>query len=407
MYRPHTLAVGKPDLFDGFVPVLDEVAAPVAQRQRVVVAQVLLVHHLEPDVLGLGDDAARAGELPVGEDVAVDEPACRRPSPVLGPGDAVVEQQCAVAHLGLEEAEVRRIVLYANVFGQPDGGDRVEAALPDVAVVGVTYLGQIGEALFGDRLLRPGGLLLGQRDADGLHPVPRGVAHHAAPAAPDVEQPVAFLEPQLLEHQPVLVLLRLFQRGVGVSVARAGVRHRRAEHPFVERVGNVVVMVDGFGVTGATVPQPFCDSPPARQRLLRRRCDRLEVLDADGANDVGKHPGRWPLEVHLLGERLEQLVRIAGVHAVRFDVAGDVRAGQPQLAGCGGQVGGATRGTQIEPDRGVFWPGSAAVVRGELQRHPPRGEDLQDLGQREFPVRRSQGGLCMSSSPLHRFRIKV
>jgi hypothetical protein len=37
--------------------VLDEIAAPVAQSQRVVVAQVLLMHDFEADVLRLGDDA--------------------------------------------------------------------------------------------------------------------------------------------------------------------------------------------------------------------------------------------------------------------------------------------------------------------------------------------------------------
>ena len=51
MYRPHTFAVGKPNLGDGLVPVLDQVRAPVAQRHRVVLAQVLLVQHLEADVL--------------------------------------------------------------------------------------------------------------------------------------------------------------------------------------------------------------------------------------------------------------------------------------------------------------------------------------------------------------------
>ncbi len=187
----------------------------------------------------------------------------------------------------------------------------------DVAVVAVPHLGEVGQALLGDGVLRPRRLLLGQRDADGLDAVPRGVAHHAAPAAADVEQPVARLQPQLLEHQPVLVLLRLFQRRVGDRVARAGVGHRRAEHPLVERVRDVVVVVDGLGVTGLAVPQAFRDAPPARQRLLRRRRDRLEVLDADGADDVGQHPRRRPLEVHLVGQRLEQFVRIAGMHAVQ------------------------------------------------------------------------------------------
>ena len=50
-----------------------------------------------------------------------------------------------------------------DVLGQPDRGHRVEAGLAHVAVVAVAHLGQIGQALIGDGLLRPGGLLAGQR----------------------------------------------------------------------------------------------------------------------------------------------------------------------------------------------------------------------------------------------------
>ena len=107
MYRPHTFAVpARPRR--RLVPVLDQVPAPVAQRQRVVVAQVLLVQHLQADVLDLGDDAAGTGQLPVGEHVAVDEAAGLGAGPVVGAGDAVVEEQPAVAQLGLQEPEVVR-----------------------------------------------------------------------------------------------------------------------------------------------------------------------------------------------------------------------------------------------------------------------------------------------------------
>ena len=265
MYRPHTFAVGRPDLGDRLVPVLDQVAAPVAQRHRVVVAQVLLVQHLETDVLDLGDDPPGSGELPVGEHVAVDEPARGRAVPVVVAGDAVVEQQTAGAQLRLQEAEIRRVVRDTDVLGEPDRRDRVELRLADVAVVAVPDLGEVGQPLVGDRLLRPFGLLAGQRHTDRLDAAARCIAHHAAPAASDVEQPVTGLQMQLLEHQPVLVLLRLFQRRVDVRIARARVRHRRTEHPLVERVRHVVVVVDGFGVTSFAVPQPFRDPTPPRQ----------------------------------------------------------------------------------------------------------------------------------------------
>ena len=53
--------------------------------------EVLLVHHLEAGVLGLGDDPAGPDQLAVGEDVAVEERADLL-AVVVRPGDAVVEQ---------------------------------------------------------------------------------------------------------------------------------------------------------------------------------------------------------------------------------------------------------------------------------------------------------------------------
>ena len=89
------------------------------------------------------------------------------------------------------------------------------------------------------------------------------------------------------------------------------------------------------------------------------------------------------LKSSLLGQRLEQLVGIAGVHAVRLEVAGDVRAGKSQIAGRGGQIGGAARSFQVQPERGVLGSRRTAVVGGELEGQLTGGEDLQDLGQCE------------------------
>ena len=113
------------------------------------------------------------------------------------------------------------------------------------------------------------------------------------------------------------------------------------------------MVVDRLGVASLAVPQTFCDASPAGQRLLRRRRDRLEMLDADRPDDVGQHARGRPLEVHLVGERHEQLVGIAGMHAVRFDVTGDVSPGQPELPGRGGEISGAARSQQVQPDGGV------------------------------------------------------
>ena len=159
MYRPQTRRGSLADLGDAGVPVVDEVLAPSGERQCVVLAQVLLVAHLETDVLDLGDDATRTGELPVGEDVPVDESACLGTASVVRTGDAVVEQTPTFTQLALEELEVRRVVSDADVLGQADGRHCVESGFGDVAVVGETDLGEIGEALVVDGLLCPLGLL--------------------------------------------------------------------------------------------------------------------------------------------------------------------------------------------------------------------------------------------------------
>lgn len=97
--------------------MFDEVAAPVAQRHRVVMAEVLLVQHFQADLLDLGGNTSRARQLPVGENVTVGEPAGKGRRPVVVAGDAVIEQQAAGAQLRLEKPEVERVILDADVLG--------------------------------------------------------------------------------------------------------------------------------------------------------------------------------------------------------------------------------------------------------------------------------------------------
>ena len=78
---------------------------------------------------------------------------------VLGPGDAVVQQPAARTQLVLQEFEVGRVVLHADVFGQPDRGDRVESGLRYVPVVQVPDLGEMLQSFVDDGLLAPFGLL--------------------------------------------------------------------------------------------------------------------------------------------------------------------------------------------------------------------------------------------------------
>jgi hypothetical protein len=147
-------------------------------------------------------------------------------------------------------------------------------------------------------------------------------------------------------------------------------------------------MVDGLGVTSTAVPQPFHDTAPTRQRLLRRRRDRLQVLDPDGPHDAGQHPGRRHLEVELVGQCAQQLVWIAGMYAVQVEIARHVGPRQAEFARRGGQIRGAARGQQIEAQLCVVRSGRAAVVRGEFQWFLAGREDFQNLCEGELAVGR-------------------
>src|SRR5215471_7475111 len=131
------------DLGDRLVPVGVEVGAPPGQGQGVVLAQVLLVPDLEPRLVHPCHQVPGALQLAVGEHGPVDEPAhVAGRHAVVRPGDAVVEQPRARLELAVQEREVGRQVGFADVLGEPDRADGVEAGLLHVPVVEVAYLGQ-------------------------------------------------------------------------------------------------------------------------------------------------------------------------------------------------------------------------------------------------------------------------
>src|SRR5580693_1181829 len=145
----------RPDISHRLVVVRVQVRAPGGEGLRIVLAQVLLVPYLEAGVVHARDQVPGALELPVREHVAVDEPtAAAGRLGAIGPGDAVVEQPAARLELAVQEGEVARQVVLADVLGQPDRAHRVESGLGYVAVVEVPDLGQPGQPGLGDGLLR-------------------------------------------------------------------------------------------------------------------------------------------------------------------------------------------------------------------------------------------------------------
>ena len=86
------------------------------------------------------------------------------------------------------------ICVDADVLDHADAGDRVERLAGQLAVVHDADVDPVADARLGRPLARQRGLRLRQRDAGDRHAVlARGVDREAAPAAADVEHPLALL----------------------------------------------------------------------------------------------------------------------------------------------------------------------------------------------------------------------
>ena len=124
-----------------------------------------------------------------------------------------------------------------DVLVHADARDLVERPVGDLAVVLDPDLNAVPEA--GLRDAGPGELRLrlGQRDAHRGHPELRGgVDRQRAPAAADVQQPFALVQPQLAADHVKLALLRSLQRVVGAGEVGTRVGHGRSEYEAEKRL---------------------------------------------------------------------------------------------------------------------------------------------------------------------------
>ena len=160
-----------------------------------------------------------------------------------------------------------------------------------------------------------------------------GVDREAAPAAADVEHPLARLQSQLRAHELELGLLGLLERLRPSREDRAAVGQRLAEEQREEVVGDVVVVADGAGVALDAVA-------PAAWPQLRRR-DAGRPRDAGGPRG-GERESRARAAVEArrlpLGQQLQR-----GVEVVHVEVPRHVRAAEAELTR-GAQSVGHRRG---------------------------------------------------------------
>src|SRR4051812_9298112 len=365
---PDPQALG-PGQAQRLVAALVQPARPVAQRLRVVGREALDVLGGEARGLERVQDPREMQRRGVGEDEALGE------GPGLGvtmaqPSDAVVEQLAARLQQRLQPPGVLVDLRVADVLDHADAGDRVEALAGQLAVVGDADVDLVGDAVLRGQVARALRLRLGERDPGHVDAVARGgVDGEAPPAAADVEDALAALEPELGADELELGLLGLLERRRAAREDRAGVGARRAEEQLEELVGDVVVVAHRAAVALDAV------AAAAGAQLGGRRA-------RDAAPRAGAQRGQRDLRLHARVDRrrlpvVEQLQRLVDV--VDVEVADHVGAAEAELAGCAQQVAERARGADAERRAGAV---AVAVRRGRQRRAVPEVEFEGALGER-------------------------
>ena len=153
-----------------------------------------------------------------------------------------------------------------------------------------------------DLALRPGVLLLGERDAGDLAAgLLGGMDREPAPAAADLEQVVFGRGLQQLEHAVPLAHLRIGEALAVAGEHRRGVRHGLVEPQLVEVVAEVVVVRDVLAAARLVVVAKLV--PDLGHGVEQRGLARLGVEVREPQVQDGVQVGRVPVAVHVaLGE---------------------------------------------------------------------------------------------------------
>ena len=217
--------------------------------------------------------------------------------------DGVVQIEAARPQQPVHGAEIGRVIGDADLLEHADRGDLVELAL---------HLGEVLAASISTRSCRPSRAIFSRASAAcssaSVTPVRldavmlRGMADQRAPAAADVEQAIAGLQPQLAADHVELVALRAGEIVVPVRLkVGAGIDHLRIEEEPVEGVRDVVVIGDVRLVGGgrAVAARPVAPRRPVerarhvggRAQEMTGGLERLELAqDLRAASDLALRP---------------------------------------------------------------------------------------------------------------------
>lgn len=200
---------------------------------------------------------------------------------LVAPGDGVVQIDAARLEQAMNGREIGGVVGQPEMLEHADRRDLVEGA------------GQLGIGLYldGDAILQSlstdalaGELSLGLRQRDAMAydaVVFRGMDEHGSPAAADVEQLFARLQPELAADMIELVFLRLVDAVGEIGEIAAAIDHAFIEEEPVEGVRNIVVMLDRLPVRPADEGVAPGKVGPRRHLLSRKQHGRQVAQDRE------------------------------------------------------------------------------------------------------------------------------
>ena len=267
--------------------------------------------------------------------------------------DGVVQIEAVRLQHALHGAVIGRVVVDADMLVHADRHDLVELAVKGRIVADLDrHPVPEPEAL--DLGLGVGGLLFGKRYAIGDGAVMlRGVADQRAPAAADIEEPLARLEPELAADHLQLVGLHAVDVVRPVGGVAAAINHLAVEEERVEGVRHVVVVGDVALVLRGRA---------ARRGLVRDGLERPRPAARDGQEFRQRAEGE-PL--------VEALPDLARAHPrpplgdVEQGAAADVDApGDPKT-----REGLELRLARQGRDRALVGDDDGERVGGEIRRH--------------------------------------
>ena len=353
----------------------------------------------DPAEPGLADEQA------AGEDVGLDE---------IGIGGITIEQVVADrdeldrgAAAGAERAgdaiHISRPIFLADRLDHLDAGDGVEP-VGHVAVIDQADLGAFRKAGAREPALGIGFLLLRQSktgDVDAI--VACRDLGEAAPAAADLEQPLAGRKLEPVEQQPDLALLRGTQRlriVDGIGEDRAGIGQALVEPGGIEIVPQIVVMGDvapcahrrigAQRVGGAVDPAP---RPLGAAGIAQRRgiaSEQFEQGDRIGARPFAQFPSLVPAdrprsgEPHQRAPALEVNARRRAVAPPAEDAEAAVRQGHLEPALGKSRVDPVEDAREAAPEQpgDEVAAGGKAPVRRDEMIPPVRGHGKENGVQR-------------------------